>query len=98
MARSAFLMISCLFLASCASPKPIEIRSAPVKIAIPAPPEPQPIELKSINWKVLNVDDVIYYGLRVNDYETLAVNMQEIKRYLLAQQQNLEYYKRVTAD
>jgi hypothetical protein len=73
-------------LSSCSSAvKPIEIFSKPVEIAIAQPPAPAPIKLTNITWKVLNIDDTIYYGLRVKDYELLSTNMLELKRYITNQ-------------
>ena len=98
MAQKIFLLVlSTFLLSSCSSAvKPIEIFSKPVEIAIAQPPAPAPIKLTNITWKVLNIDDTIYYGLRVKDYELLSTNMLELKRYIAALQNNLKYYKEVT--
>ena len=95
-----FLMIlSVLALSSCSqSVKPVEISTAPVTVAVAKPSNPSPIVLKDIKWKIINESDIIYYGLTVRDYEALAVNMQEIKRYLAAQKNIIKYYEAVTAN
>jgi hypothetical protein len=91
------MILLSFLLSSCSQAvKSIEIFSKPVEIAIVQPLAPTPIKLANISWKVLNVDDTIYYGLKVRDYEILSVNMLELKKYIKAQKNNLEYYKEVT--
>jgi hypothetical protein len=97
MVQKIFLVVLSIFLlSSCSKVKSIEIFSKPIEIAIAQPPAPSPVKLNNITWKVLNIDDNIYYGLRVRDYELLSINMLELKRYIAAQQNNLKYYKEVT--
>lgn len=94
---SAVLLI--LALTSCAKPEqPIQIVSQPVEIQITAPTAPNPLVLNNITWKIINKDDIIYYGITVSDYEILAINMQEIKRYIVAQKNIIRYYERATAN
>ena len=41
--------------------------------------------------------DFLLYTLSVRDYETLAINMAEIKRYILQQKQIIIYYEKAVA-
>ena len=41
--------------------------------------------------------DFLLYALSVRDYETLAINMAEIKRYILQQKQIIIYYEKAVA-
>ena len=41
--------------------------------------------------------DLVGYVLSVRDYETLALNMAELKRYLLQQKENIIYYEKAVA-
>ena len=41
--------------------------------------------------------DFLFYALSVRDYETLALNMAEIKRYILQQKQIIIYYEKAVA-
>ena len=100
MVLKSFLIAS-LFLAvsSCGKTiQPVEIVSNPVEITITPPPNPKPIVLSNITWKVLNINDKIYYGISVSDYELLALNMLEIKRYIQAQKNIIKYYEQVTVN
>ena len=38
--------------------------------------------------------DFLFYALSVRDYETLALNMAEIKRYILQQKEIIIYYEK----
>ena len=38
--------------------------------------------------------DFLFYSLSVRDYETLALNMAEIKRYILQQKEIIIYYEK----
>ena len=38
--------------------------------------------------------DLVFYAVRVRDYETLALNMAELKRYIQQQQELIVYYEK----
>jgi hypothetical protein len=93
------IVLSIFLLSSCAGGiKPVEITNTPLQPTITQPSNPTPITMLPIHWKIINQDGNIYYGLTVKDYEALALNMEEIKRYLLAQKNIIKYYKAVTAN
>jgi hypothetical protein len=98
MVQKIFLIVLLTFLLSNCSKtvKSINILSKPLEVSIVQPATPSPLRLTNIQWKVLNIDDTIYYGMRVKDYELLSANMLELKRYIAAQQNNLKYYIEVT--
>ena len=41
--------------------------------------------------------DFLFYTLSVRDYETLALNMADIKRYILQQKELIIYYEKAVA-
>ena len=96
MVQKIFLVALCLLLLSNCGPKPIAIETAPVVTTIQQPNKPNPVILSDIHWKVLNINNNIYYGLPVSDYELLASNMLELKRYILAQKNIITYYEDIT--
>lgn len=96
MVQKTFLVALCLLLLSSCGPKPITVETAPVVTTIQHPDKPNPVVLSDIHWKVLNVDNNIYYGLPVSDYELLASNMLDLKRYILAQKNIILYYEDIT--
>jgi hypothetical protein len=97
--KSFLIVLLLLLLSSCSSTdKPIEVITAPIDIPLAQLPDPSPIVVNNINWKIINLDNKIYYGLSVSDYELLAINMLEIKRYILAQKNIIVYYRQNTTN
>ena len=41
--------------------------------------------------------DLLFYAISVRDYETLALNMAELKRFLEQQKQVIIYYEKAVA-
>lgn len=93
--KNYWIVLLLLLLISCGE-KSLTIDNKPVEVIITQPARPKPIKLSNITWKILTVDNTIYYGLRVKDYEILAVNMEEIKRYIKAQNNIVTYYEKAT--
>ena len=73
---------------------------------------PRAIDLKEPHWYVVsdkNLDDfvarlekeegqVVFFAMSVPDYELMAYNMQEIKRYVREVQEVIIYYRKVTTN
>jgi hypothetical protein len=73
---------------------------------------PRGIDLKEPHWYVVsekNLDEflarlkkeeghVVFFAMSVPDYELMAYNMQEIKRYVGEMQQVIVYYRKVTTN
>ena len=89
----------------------IEVKTIEVDRVIPTQTRPQPINLHGITWFVVteqNFKDFkarymkqngtfLFYAISVRDYETLALNMAEIKRYVDQQRQIIVYYEKAVA-
>ena len=89
--------------------KQIEVKTVEVERRIPVQNRPQPIKMNTtMKWWVVteenfkefkekfqkeNGDPLVAYVLSVKDYETLAINMAEIKRYIEQQKQIIIYYE-----
>ena len=88
--------------------KQIEIKTVQVDRVIPTQNRPRPINMNDIKFYVVtseNFEDFkkryekdngtfLFYALSVRDYETLALNMAEIKRYIEQQKQIIIYYEK----
>lgn len=89
-------------------PTPVEIRTVEVPIPIAHPTLPRPIDLKDPRWYVVsdsNVDDfleeikeqnngqVVFVAMTIKDYELMAYNMQEIRRYINQTKEVILYYR-----
>ena len=88
--------------------KQIEIKTVEVERVIPTQNRPRPVDLNDIYFYVVTEQnfeefknrfvkengDLVGYVLSVRDYETLALNMAEIKRYIQQQKQIIIYYEK----
>ena len=87
---------------------PLEIRTVEVERKIPTQNRPRPVKLNDLHFYVVTEDtfkqfktrftkengDFLFYAISVRDYETLALNMAEIKRFLQQQKQIIIYYEK----
>ena len=91
--------------------KQIEIKTVQVDRVIPTQNRPRPLNMNNIKFYVVtseNFEDFkkryekdngtfLFYALSVRDYETLAINMAEIKRYIEQQKHIIIYYEKAVA-
>ena len=91
--------------------KTIEIKTVEVERVIPIQNRPKPMSMNNIHFYVVTEDtfedfkkrfleenaDFLFYALSVRDYETLALNMADIKRYILQQKELIIYYEKAVA-
>ena len=90
--------------------KQIEVTAKPMDRTIVQPVMPREIDLKELMWIVVtpdNVDEqlarieqqegeVLFLAMTVPDYEVMAYNMQEIKRYINELKDVVVYYRTIT--
>ena len=86
---------------------PVEIKTVEIERSIPIQNRPRPLSLNDIHIYVVTEDTyaafkqrfekqngvLVFYTLSVRDYETLALNMSEIRRFLDQQKQIIVYYE-----
>ena len=91
--------------------KTIEIKTVEVERTIPTQNRPKPMSMNDIYFYVVTEEnfeefkakfvkengDLVGYVLSVRDYETLALNMAEIKRYIQQQKELIIYYEKAVA-
>jgi len=92
--------------------KEIEIISKPIERIIVQPIMPREIDLKEPYWYVVsdkNLEEfmarvekdqgqVVFFAMSVPDYELMAYNMQELKRYINELKEVVVYYRTVTTN
>ncbi len=78
---------------------------------VPVQTRPRQLSLNNIHFYVVTEDtyaafkkrfekengDLLFYAISVRDYETLALNMAEIKRFIEQQKQVIIYYEKAVA-
>ena len=89
--------------------KTIEVKTVEVERNVPLQNRPRQLDLSDIHWYVVteenfaefkkkflkeNGDTLVAYVISVKDYETLAIDMAEIKRYIDQQKQIIIYYEK----
>jgi len=91
--------------------KQIEVKTIQVDRVIPTQERPRPLKLSDIKWYVVtdrNFGDFkkrykkengefLFYVISVRDYETLALNMAELQRYIGQQKEIIIYYEQAVA-
>ena len=92
------------------SKQQVEVISKPIERTIVQPIMPREIDLKDPHWYVVsskNLDEfleqiekdqgqVVFVAMSISDYELMAYNMQELKRYINEVKEVVVYYRKVT--
>jgi len=90
--------------------KQIEVMAKPIERTIIQPVMPREIDLKEPMWFAVteaNLDkfvadiqeehgDIVFLAMSIPDYEVMAYNMQELKRYITELKEVVVYYRKVT--
>ena len=90
--------------------KQIEITAKPLDRTIVQPVMPREIDLQDPTWIVVNPDnwedqlarieeqegELVFLAMTIPDYEVMAYNMQELKRYITELKDVVVYYREVT--
>ena len=93
-------------------PREVEIKTVEVRIPIQHPVYPRPIDMKEPKWYVVsdkNLDEfltkiekesgkMVFMAMSVPDYELMAYNLQEIKRFVKETKEVIVYYRTVMSD
>lgn len=92
------------------SKQQVEVISKPIERTIVQPIMPREIDLKDPHWYVVsskNLDEfleqiekdqgqIVFVAMSISDYELMAYNMQELKRYMNEVKEVVVYYRKVT--
>ncbi len=92
-------------------PEPVKVITVEIQPEIYQPPLPQSVKLEDIRWVVITNDnlqekiaelekitgnDFVVFAITPHDYENLAYNLQEIRRYIRQLNEVVVYYRSVT--
>ena len=110
--KSLTLVLILLLTTACATtPREVRIITKPVEIEIFQPDLPDAIKLERPRWFVVNRKNLeeflteleriqsnspVFFAFTPQDYEKMAYNLQELRRYILQQKEVIVYYRRVT--
>ena len=87
---------------------PLEVKTVEVERKIPVQKRPRPVDMNNLHFYVVTENtfddfkkrftkengDFLFYEISVRDYETLALNMSEIKRFMTQQKELIIYYEK----
>jgi hypothetical protein len=88
--------------------KEVVVQTEYVEKKIPLQAKPKPMTLNDVNWYVVteenfdeflekykkeNGNEWVFYAISVRSYESMALNMAEIQRYLESQNAIIVYYE-----
>ena len=104
----SMMVSSCSLLGS--KTKQIEVMAKPIERTIVQPVMPREIDLKEPMWYAVteaNLEqfvtdikeehgDIVFLAMSIPDYEVMAYNMQELKRYITELKEVVVYYRKVT--
>jgi hypothetical protein len=110
--KSAVMLMVLMMAYSCSllPTNPIQITAKPIERTIVQPIMPREIDLKQPQWIVVTPDnweeqlarieqqegELVFLAMTIPDYEVMAYNMQEIKRYITELKDVVVYYRQVT--
>lgn len=100
-------LLLCLVVAACGPDvKKLEIQTATTKITVQEPPLPRDLVMLPINVNVITNENFkeleaqlksdpksVFLVLSPNDYESLATNIGELRRYITQQGAIVQYYR-----
>jgi len=90
--------------------KQIQVTAKPIERKIVQPIMPREIDLKQPQWIAITPEnweeqlarieqqegELVFLAMTIPDYEIMAYNMQEIKRYITELKDVVVYYRKVT--
>lgn len=96
-------------LAGCAAPS-VNITSTPLNYQIAMPAAPSALKLSNVKFRVVTkstIDafikeqvtlqgnpDPVFFVISTTDYKAISLNLAELRRYILQQQQIIVYYQK----
>jgi len=112
--KSAVQLMVLMMVCSCSliPTKQIEVTAKPLDRKIVQPIMPREIDLQEPRWIVITPEnweeqlamieeqegELVFLAMTIPDYEVMAYNMQELKRYITELKDVVVYYRKVTVD
>ena len=114
LSKSAVMLTVLIMACSCSllPTREIQVSAKPIERKIVQPVMPRAIDLKELQWITVTPDnwedqlarieqqegELVFLAMTIPDYEVMAYNMQEIKRYITELKDVVVYYRKVTTE
>lgn len=114
LSKSAVMLTILMMACSCSllPTREIQVTAKPIERKIVQPVMPREIDLKELQWMTVTPDnwedqlariekqegELVFLAMTIPDYEVMAYNMQEIKRYITELKDVVVYYRKVTTE
>ena len=109
---SALLLMTSMMVSNCSllPTRLIEVSGKPIERTIVQPVMPREIDLREVQWLTITPEnfeeqfkiieeqegELVFLAMTIPDYETMAYNMQELKRYITELKDVVVYYREIT--
>jgi len=110
--NSAILLMTLTMVSNCSllPSRTLEVSAKPIERTIVQPIMPREIDLREVRWLTITPEnyeeqfaiieaqegELVFLAMTIPDYETMAYNMQELKRYITELKDVVVYYREVT--
>ena len=110
--NSAILLMTLTMVSNCSllPSRTLEVKAKPIERTIVQPIMPREIDLKTVQWLTITPEnfeeqfavieaqegELVFLAMTIPDYELMAYNMQELKRYITELKDVVVYYREVT--
>lgn len=106
------LLVSLGLLSACGPSRSIEISSRPIEIDVGRVADPAPVTMLPVNLRVVTRETAetymtelartqgntpVFIAMTTRDYENMALNLADLRRYIEQQRAIIAYYRRMTA-
>lgn len=106
--KTLSLFLAIISLAGCSLTENVRTETVYVKRDIPIQERPKPLELDNVQFYAVsekNIDEflktfedkygnIVFFAITVPDYETLSLNIAELRRYIEQQKALILYYEK----
>ncbi len=111
---SAVSLMTLMMVSNCSllPTRTLEVKAKPIERTIVQPIMPREIDLKTVRWLTITPEnfeeqfkvieeqegELVFLAMTIPDYELMAYNMQELKRYITELKDVVVYYRKVTTE
>jgi hypothetical protein len=112
--NSVMLLMTLMMVSNCSllPTRTLEVKAKPIERTIVQPIMPREIDLREVRWLTITPEnfeeqfaiieeqegELVFLAMTIPDYETMAYNMQELKRYITELKDVVVYYRKVTTE